>query len=135
MCVLWVFCLFLRFCYWILELFRQYCMFRFSFYHRTCLIWHTKRPRKCVGLYRMSEYSGCILVNRNAFEPSIFVGCQRMSEGLCVRLFHCITKPLWKYWFIERKKIVIYCTINFHKYIDVVCLLYLVTWNFVIQLH
>ena len=44
-------------------------------------------------------------------------------------------KPLWKYWFIERKKIVIYCTINFHKYIDVVCLLYLVTWNFVIQLH
>jgi hypothetical protein len=134
-CVLWVFCLFLRFCYWILELFRQCCVFRFSFYHGTCLIRHTKRPRKCVGLYRKSEYSGFILVNRNAFGPSIFVGCQRMSEGSCDRLFHCITKPLCKYWFIERNKIVIYCTINFHKYIDVVCLLYLVTWNFVIQLH
>jgi hypothetical protein len=32
---------------------------------RTCLIRHTKGPGKCVGLNRMSEYSGFILVNRN----------------------------------------------------------------------
>jgi hypothetical protein len=29
---------------------------------RTCLIWHTKGPGKCVRLYRMSEYSGFILI-------------------------------------------------------------------------
>ena len=34
-------------------------------YSRTCVIRHTKGPEKCVGLYRMSEYSGFILVNRN----------------------------------------------------------------------
>jgi hypothetical protein len=27
----------------------------------TCLIRNTKEPGKCVGLYRMSEYSGLIL--------------------------------------------------------------------------
>ena len=31
------------------------------------LIRHTKGPGKCVGLYRMSEYSGFILVYRNNF--------------------------------------------------------------------
>jgi hypothetical protein len=29
-------------------------------YNGTCLIRHTKGPGKCVGLYRMSEYSGLI---------------------------------------------------------------------------
>jgi hypothetical protein len=33
-------------------------------YSGTCLIWQTNEPGKCVGLYRMSEYSGFILVNR-----------------------------------------------------------------------
>ena len=37
--------------------------------HVQCLIQHTKGPGKCVGLYRMSEYSGFILVNRNTLEP------------------------------------------------------------------
>ena len=34
-------------------------------YSGTCLIRHTKEPGKCVGLYmyRMSEYSGFILLN------------------------------------------------------------------------
>ena len=36
-------------------------------YSGICLIWQTKGPRKCVGLYRMSEYSGFILVYRNNF--------------------------------------------------------------------
>ena len=49
-------------------------------YSGTCLIWHTKGPGKCVGLYRMSEYSGFILVNRTTLGPYIFVGCHRMSD-------------------------------------------------------
>ena len=36
---------------------------------RTCLIRHTKGPGKCVGLYRMSEYSGFNLINRNSLGP------------------------------------------------------------------
>ena len=55
---------------------------------RTCLIWHNKGRGKCVRLYRMSEYSGCILVNRNTLGPYTFVGCHRMSENSGVR-FHC----------------------------------------------
>ena len=59
---------------------------------RTCLIQHTKGPGICVRLYRMSEYSGFILVNRTTLRPSIFVGCHRMSENSGVGLlrFHCI---------------------------------------------
>jgi hypothetical protein len=59
---------------------------------RTCLIRHTKGPGKCVRLYRMSEYSGFILVNRNTLGPFIFVGCHRMSEnsGVGLHKFHCI---------------------------------------------
>ena len=37
----------------------------FWFYSGTCLIQHTKGSEKCVGLYRMSQYSGFILINRN----------------------------------------------------------------------
>ena len=37
---------------------------------RTCLIRHTKGPEKCVGLYRVSEYSDFILVNTNILGPS-----------------------------------------------------------------
>jgi hypothetical protein len=57
----------------------------------TCLIQHTKEPGKYVRLYRMSEYSGFILVNRNTLGPSIFVGCHRRLENSGVRLhkFHC----------------------------------------------
>ena len=47
---------------------------------RTCLMRPTKGPRKCIGLYRMSEYSGFILVNRNTLGPLIFVGCHRTME-------------------------------------------------------
>ena len=43
-------------------------------YSGTCLIRHTKGPEKCVGLYRMSEYSGFILVKRNTLGPYIIVG-------------------------------------------------------------
>ena len=38
-------------------------------YSGTCLIQHTKAPGKCVWLYRMPEYSGFILVNRNTLGP------------------------------------------------------------------
>jgi hypothetical protein len=38
-------------------------------YSGTCLIQHTNGPGKCVGLYRMSEYSGFNLVNRNTLGP------------------------------------------------------------------
>jgi hypothetical protein len=47
---------------------------RFSLYSGTCLIQHSKGPGKCVRLYKMSEYSGFILVNINTFGASIFVG-------------------------------------------------------------
>ena len=40
-----------------------------TIYSGTCLIRHFKGLGKCVGLYRMSEYSGLILVNRNTFGP------------------------------------------------------------------
>ena len=58
----------------------------------TCLIGHTKGPGKCVGLYRMSEYPGFVLVTRNTLGPNIFVECHRMSENSAVGLhkFHCI---------------------------------------------
>jgi len=34
-----------------------------------CLIGHTKGPGKCVGLYRILQYSGFILVNRYTLGP------------------------------------------------------------------
>ena len=34
-------------------------------YSGSCLIQHTKGQMKCVGLHRMQEYLGFILVNRN----------------------------------------------------------------------
>ena len=37
-------------------------------------------------LYRMSEYSGFMLVNRNTLGQSIFVGCHMMSENSGVGL-------------------------------------------------
>ena len=40
-----------------------------NMYSGTCLIRHTKGSGKCVGLYRMSEYSGFILVNRTTLGP------------------------------------------------------------------
>ena len=57
-------------------------------YSGTCLIIHTMGPGKCVGLYRMLEYSGFILVNRNTLGPYFFVRCHRMSENSGVGL-HC----------------------------------------------
>ena len=48
-------------------------------YSGTCLIRHTKGPGKYVGLYRMSEYSGFILLNRNTFET---INLCPMSEDL-----------------------------------------------------
>ena len=71
-----------------------------TMYSGTCLIRHTKGPGKCVGLYRMSEYSDFILVtgNKNTLGPQIVVGCHRMSENSGVRLhkFHCIRIKIWK---------------------------------------
>ena len=49
-------------------------------YSGTCLIRHTKGPGKCVGLYRMSDYSSFIYINRTTLGPYIFVGCHRMSD-------------------------------------------------------
>ena len=57
-------------------------------YSGTCLILHTKGPGKCVGLYRMLEYSGFILVNRNYLGQYYFVRSHRMSENSGVGL-HC----------------------------------------------
>ena len=48
-------------------------------YSGTCLIRHTKGLGKCVGLYRMSEYSGFILNNRNTLGPYIF--CLMSQDG------------------------------------------------------
>ena len=47
---------------------------------------------KCLRLYRMSEYSGFILVNKNTLGPKFFVGCHRISEnsGDGLHMFHCI---------------------------------------------
>ena len=47
-------------------------------YSETRLIRNTKGLGKCVGLYRMSEYSGFILGNQNTLEPSIF--CQMSQD-------------------------------------------------------
>ena len=38
-------------------------------YSGICLIRHTKGPGKCVGLYRMSKYSGFSFVHRNTLGP------------------------------------------------------------------
>ena len=55
----------------------KYCL-----YSGTCLIRHTKGPGKCVGLYRMSEYSSFIYVNRTTLGPYIFIGCHRGWRSL-----------------------------------------------------
>ena len=55
-------------------------------YSGTCLIRHTKGPGKYIGLYRMSEYSGFISVNRDTLGLLIFVRCHRMSENSGVGL-------------------------------------------------
>ena len=61
-------------------------------YSGTCLIRLTRVTGKYVRLYRMSEYSGLILVNRNTLGQYIFVGCHRMSDysGVGLYRFHCI---------------------------------------------
>ena len=46
-----------------------YYYYYYYYYSGTCLIRHNRRPVKCVGLDRMSEYSGFILVNRNTLGP------------------------------------------------------------------
>ena len=63
-------------------------------YSGTCLIRHTKGPGKCVGFYRMLEYSSFIYVNRNTLGSYIFVGCHRMSEnsGVGLHRSYCIVK-------------------------------------------
>ena len=55
----------------------------FFIYNGTCLIRHTKEPGKCVRLYRMSEYSGFILVKINTLGPKIFVRCQKTQVSDC----------------------------------------------------
>jgi hypothetical protein len=56
---------------------------------RTCLIRHTKGPGKCVGSYRMSEYSGFNLVNRNTL-------------GVELHKFHCILISKIKFYWKKR---------------------------------
>jgi len=55
----------------------------FIIYSGICLIRHTKGPGKCFGLYRMSEYSGVFLVNRNTLGSYIFVGSQKTQVPDC----------------------------------------------------
>jgi hypothetical protein len=74
-----------------------------NLYSGTYLIRYTKGPGKCVELYRMSEFSGFILVNRYTLGPYIFVGCHRMSKnsGVGLHRFHCISNQclsLLKFW-------------------------------------
>ena len=55
-------------------------------YSRTCLIRHTKGPGKCVGLYRMSEYTGFILVYRNTRDHKFLLdvtGCRKTKVLEC----------------------------------------------------
>jgi len=56
------------------------------------LIRHTKGLGKCVGLYRMSEYSGFASVNRNTLGSYIFVGCHRMLEIRKVKTHNYINR-------------------------------------------
>ena len=80
----------------------MYCIIICSnmIYSGTCLIWLTKGHMKCVRLYRISVYSGFIIVQRNILGPYIFVGCHRMSEnsGVGLHKFYCI-------WFTAKYKI------------------------------
>jgi hypothetical protein len=50
-------------------IFTMIMQLQITIYSGTCLIRHFKGLGKCVGLYRMSEYSGFILANSNTFEP------------------------------------------------------------------
>ena len=59
----------------------------------------TKGPGKCVKFYRMSEYSGFILVNCYTLGPSIFAdvtGCAKtqMSECTIFTVYALITNRL-----------------------------------------
>ena len=70
---------------------------------RTCLIRHTKGPGKCVGLYRMSENSGFILVNRNTLGLVIFVGCPAILEnsGVGIFLYSASCNVMESFWVMQ----------------------------------
>ena len=68
------------------------------------LIRHTKGPGKCVGLYRMSEYSGFILVNRNSLEPSILsdvTGCRKTQVFDCTSSTVYVKKEQFQLYFVS----------------------------------
>jgi hypothetical protein len=65
-----------------------------STYSGNCVIRHTKGPGKWVGLYRMSEYSGFILVNRNTSETINFC---RMSQDVGKLSCRIAQVPLYIY--------------------------------------
>jgi hypothetical protein len=73
--------------------FTIYIYIYINIYNGTCLIRHTKGPGKCVVSYRMSEYSGFILVNRNFCRMSQNVG--KLSCRIAqVPLYNLLTRPL-----------------------------------------
>ena len=47
---------------------------QFFIYGGTCLIRHTKGPGKCVGLHRMSEFSGLILETEKLWDHKFLSG-------------------------------------------------------------
>ena len=58
----------------------------FRLYSGTCRIRHTKGPGKCVGLYRISEYLGFILVNKNTVDHTFLsdvTECQKTRVSDC----------------------------------------------------
>ena len=70
----------------LLQSIKKCCSSSISLYSAICLFRHTKGSGKYLGLYKMSEYSGFILVNRNTFELKKIVRCHSMSENFRCRI-------------------------------------------------
>ena len=55
-------------------------------YSGTCLIRHTKGPWKCVGLYKMSEYSGLSYLTEILWDLKFLsdvTGCRKTQMSDC----------------------------------------------------
>jgi hypothetical protein len=73
---------------------------KISIYSGWCLILHTKGPGKCGGLYRISGYSGFILVNRNTLRGAdLFdnISIFKYKHSLLVSLYRKILERLPKF--------------------------------------
>ena len=88
-------------------------------YSGTCLIRHTKGPKKCVGLYRMSEYSGFIteiLCSHRSTFLSDVTGCQKtqISDWTSSIVHTNIPCTFWKNFLKYPIKYIIYYHMNVH---------------------